>query len=81
MTAVERIDAAMAGIRARSGGRSETEDVSRQNHPERETRPRHEKESHPDFYERTRAADGQDRASGWSGGWAAGQNQSAGRQR
>lgn len=52
MTDAEKIDRALAGIRAQSGGRAETETVSRQAHPERETRPQAEKERNPDYYTR-----------------------------
>jgi hypothetical protein len=52
MTDKERIERAMAGIRGASGGRAETEGVSRQAQPERETRPQAEKERHPDYYTR-----------------------------
>ena len=37
------------GIRAESGGRAENEQVSRHQHPERETRPQAEKERFPDY--------------------------------
>jgi hypothetical protein len=39
-----------ASTRAVSGGRAESEDVSRHNHPERETRSTSEKELHPDYF-------------------------------
>jgi hypothetical protein len=41
-----------AGMRAQTGGRADSEEVSRQMHPERETRPQLEKEHHPDWFER-----------------------------
>ena len=56
MTDKERIERALAAIRGESGGRAETEGVSRRAHPERETRPQLEKERHPDYY--TRQQDG-----------------------
>jgi len=59
MTNAEKIDRALAGIRAQSGGRAETECVSRQAHPERETRPQSEKERNPDYY--TRQQEGRSR--------------------
>jgi hypothetical protein len=52
MTDNEKIERALAGIRGQSGGRAESECVSRQAHPERETRPQAEKERHPDYYTR-----------------------------
>lgn len=59
MTNAEKIDRALAGIRAQSGGRAETECVSRHAHPERETRPQSEKERNPDYY--TRQQEGRSR--------------------
>jgi len=56
MTDKERIERALAGIRGQSGGRAETESVSRRSHPERETRPQPEKERHPDYYARQQDA-------------------------
>jgi hypothetical protein len=41
-----------AGVRAESGGRAESEEVSRHNHPERETRSQPEKERFPDYFQR-----------------------------
>lgn len=81
MTPIERIDAAFAGLRARSGGRSETEDVSRQNHPERETRPRHERENNPDYFQRSRCMTDDRATNSWSGGSFRGDNWSGGRSR
>ena len=49
---IEKIDRALAGIRAERGGRAESEGVSRAAHVERETRPQAEKERHPDYYNR-----------------------------
>lgn len=39
-----------ASNRSASGGRAESEDVSRHNRPERETREAAEKERYPDYY-------------------------------
>lgn len=55
------MDRALAGIRADRGGRSETECVSRQAHPERETRPQAEKEAHKDYYNREREKESRSR--------------------
>lgn len=55
------MDRALAGIRAERGGRSETECVSRQAHPERETRPQAEKERFPDYYNRQKEQEGRGR--------------------
>ena len=52
MTDGEKIDRALAGIRGQSGGRSESEKVSQQVQPERETRRQGEKEKHADWYQR-----------------------------
>jgi hypothetical protein len=50
----ERIDITkyLAGIRIESGGRAETEEVSRLNQPQREMRPQAEKEAFPDYFQR-----------------------------
>jgi hypothetical protein len=50
----EKVDISkyLGGIRVASGGNAESEDVSRHNHPERETRPQLEKELHPDYFQR-----------------------------
>jgi hypothetical protein len=61
MTDKERIDRALSGIRGESGGRADTEGVSRQAHPQRETRPQSEKERHPDYYNRQREQEGRSR--------------------
>jgi hypothetical protein len=61
MTDAERIRRALAGIRGESGGRAESEGVSRRTHPERETRPQTEKERHPDYYTRQREQEGRSR--------------------
>lgn len=84
MTNVEKIEKALAGIRSQSGGRAETEIVSRHAHPERETRPQPEKERFPDWYQRVQPANNQRSdwsGSGWSGGSMAGRNWSGGRDR
>jgi hypothetical protein len=49
----DRIDFSkyLAGMRAERG-RAESEEVSRQVHPQRETRSQHEKEQSPDYYQR-----------------------------
>jgi hypothetical protein len=54
MEHTEKIDVSkyLAASRVELGGRAETEDVSRHNHPERETRPALEKLLYPDFYEK-----------------------------
>jgi hypothetical protein len=57
----DKMDRALAGIRAERGGRSETECVSRQAHPERETRPQAEKERFPDYYNRQKEQEGRGR--------------------
>lgn len=62
----ERIDySRFTGSRSESGGRVETEGVSRQLHPERETRPRGEIERYPDYHQRANERAGN---SNWSGG-------------
>lgn len=43
---------------------AESEDVSRKQHPQRETRPQAEKERAPDYYQRTKEREG---GSEWSG--------------
>lgn len=49
----------LSGTRAETGGRAESECVSRQTHPERETRPQSEKERFPDYYQRQEKERGQ----------------------
>jgi hypothetical protein len=61
MASGDKMARALAGIRAQSGGRAETECVSRQAHPERETRPQSEKERFPDYYTRQREQEGRGR--------------------
>ena len=58
MTDTERINRALAAIRGQSGGRAESEGVSRQANPERETRPQAEKEKYPDYYNRQKEREG-----------------------
>jgi len=50
----DRIDFSkyLAGVRAENGGRAESEGVSRQAHPQRETRSQPEKERFPDYYQK-----------------------------
>ncbi len=52
MTDAEKIDRALLAIRSQSGGRAESEYVSKREHPQRETRPQYEKERFPDWYQR-----------------------------
>jgi len=63
METKDKIDAsrclAQVGIRAQTGGRAESEGVSRQAHPVHETLSLNEKEHFPDYYERQES--GQDR--------------------
>jgi hypothetical protein len=83
MTNAEKIDRALAGIRAERGGRAESEGVSHQQHPQRETRPPSEKQ-HADWFQRVRPASNERSdwsGSGWSGGSMAGRNWSGGRER
>jgi hypothetical protein len=61
MTPDEKIEKAIAGIRAQNGGRAESEGVSRQQHVQRETRPQSEKEKFPDYYNREREKEGRGR--------------------
>jgi len=56
-----------------------SEEVSRQVHPDRSTRPPDQVQKLPDWYQRTQPTGGQ--RSDWSGGWARGQNWSGGRDR
>jgi hypothetical protein len=61
MATGDKMDRALAGIRAERGGRAETEGVSRQQQPQRETRPQSEKEAHPDYYNRQKQQEGRGR--------------------
>jgi len=61
MTNAEKIDRALAGLRAQGGGRAESEGVSRQAHPERETRSQSEKERFPDYFTRQQQQGGRSR--------------------
>jgi hypothetical protein len=84
MTDAEKIDRALAGIRAQSGGRAESEYVSKRDLPQRETRPQGEKERSPDWYNRVQPASNERSnwsGSGWSGGSMGGHNWSGGRDR
>jgi hypothetical protein len=54
---------------SRFTGGVEHEGVSRQKHPERETRPQAEKEHAPDYTQRVAEKEGR---SAWSGAWAGG---------
>jgi len=67
MAQAEKVDVTkyLAGARVSSGGRAESECVSRNDRPERETRSQLEKELHPDYYQRTQEREGR---SEWSGG-------------
>ena len=63
METKDKIDAsrflAQVGIRAQTGGRAESEGVSRQSHPVHETLFLNEKEHIPDYYERQESGPGQ----------------------
>ena len=65
MTDGEKMDRALAGIRAQSGGGAESEAVSHQNHVERETRSQGEKSKLADWYQRVQPASNE--RSDWSG--------------
>lgn len=66
----ERIDySSFTGSRSEIGGRAESEGVSHQLQPQRETRSRRDIEAHPDYTQRKAEREGR---SNWSGGWAGG---------
>ncbi|HVP46109.1 MAG TPA: hypothetical protein VMT32_05980 [Bryobacteraceae bacterium] len=84
MASGDKMDRALAAIRSQSGGRAESEYVSKQEHPERETRPAPEKERFRDWYSRVQPASNERSdwsGSGWSGGSMGGHNWSGGRER
>ena len=65
MASGDKMDQALAGLRAQTGGRAETEEVSKIMSPRRELRPRQEIERHPDSHQRQVEREGR---SNWSGG-------------
>jgi hypothetical protein len=84
MTDSEKIDRALMAVRAQYAGRAESEYVSRQAHPERETRSPGEKERAPEWFNRVQPPSN-DRSdwggSGWRGGSMGGHGWGGGRDR
>jgi hypothetical protein len=79
MNPVERVDAAMAALRSKFGGRAESEQVSHQMKPDRGTINPRDVERSPDWYQRERSSAGI--SVSWSGGSFRGDGWSGGRQR
>lgn len=50
---------------------ADSDEVRRQNEPQRETRPQPEKERHPDYFQKQQEKEG---GRTWAGGWAGGRS-------